>query len=137
MMDKLEGFLLYNVSDDWAPIGEFDGTVERVAPEEYSRTNVLGVIKFLADEGYILLGAFPGGGRGWEPWDVSSEEAIHRIAHGYDDIPGYLEISDDEIGSSEVFRAAITDSGRNRLQELGDPYEKYGDPWEDDPYLRS
>ncbi|WP_063009366.1 hypothetical protein [Nocardia kruczakiae] len=136
-MEKLESFLLYHVSDDWAPIGEFDGTVEAVAPDEYSRSNVLAIIKELTDNGYIRLGAFPGGGRSWEPWDVPVDEAIHRISHGYNGTPGYLDIAEDEIGACEIFRAAITETGRERLRALGDPYEKYGDPWENDPYLHS
>ncbi|MEU1547961.1 hypothetical protein [Nocardia sp. NPDC005745] len=58
MIEKLENFLLYNVSDDWAPIGEFDGTIEKIAAEEYSRTYVLDVIRELANEGHIEFGAF-------------------------------------------------------------------------------
>ncbi|MEU6831029.1 hypothetical protein ABZ894_20460 [Nocardia beijingensis] len=64
MIEKLESFLLHSVSDDWSPIGEFDGTIERVAAEEYSRAYVLGVVEKLANERYIEFGAFPGGGRG-------------------------------------------------------------------------
>ncbi|MEU6831039.1 hypothetical protein ABZ894_20510 [Nocardia beijingensis] len=137
MIEKLENFLLYNVSDDWAPIGEFDGTIEKIAAEEYSRTYVLRVVEELANEGYIEFGAFPGGGRGWEPWNVGTKEAIRRISDGYNGVPGYLSIADSEIGSSEIFRARITESGRRRLRELGDPYENYGDPWADDPYLHA
>ncbi|WP_174188012.1 hypothetical protein [Nocardia barduliensis] len=137
MIEKLENFLLCNVSDDWAPIGEFDGTIEKIAAEEYSRTYVLDVIRELANEGHIEFGAFPGGGKGWEPWNVGIEEAIRQISDGYDGVPGYLRIPDDEIGSSEIFRAKITESGRRRLRELGDPYENYGDPWADDPYLHA
>ncbi|MFI9633193.1 hypothetical protein ACIHAX_10915 [Nocardia sp. NPDC051929] len=91
----------------------------------------------MANDGYIEFGAFPGGGEGWEPWKVGIEESIRRISDGYNGVPGYLSIADDEIGSSEIFRAKITESGRRRLQELGDPYENYGDPWADDPYLRA
>lgn len=60
---------------------------------------------------------------------------MHRIARGTS--AGYLDIPDDEIGSNEVFRSAITPLGRKRLQDLGDPYETYGDPWSDDPLLRA
>jgi hypothetical protein len=137
VIEKLENFLLYNVSDDWAPIGEFDGTIEKIAPDEYSRAYVLRVIEELANEGYIEFGAFPGGGRGWEPWNVDAEESIRRISQGYNGVSGYLSIPDSEIGSSEIFRAKLTESGRRRLQELGDPYENYGDPWADDPYLHA
>ncbi|MBF6167437.1 hypothetical protein IU486_22150 [Streptomyces gardneri] len=137
MIEKLENFLLYHVSDDWAPIGEFDGTVEKIAPKEYSRVYVLGILEELANEGYIQFGSFPGGGRSWEPWTVGTEESISRVAHGYNGVPGYLSIADNEIGGSEVFRAKLTEVGRHRLHELGDPYEKYGDPWADDPYLHA
>jgi hypothetical protein len=137
VIEKLEHFLLYNVSDDWAPIGEFDGTVEKIAPEDYSRTYVLRIIEELANKGYIEFGSFPGGGRSWEPWTIGTEESIRRVSQGYNQVPGYLSISDNEIGASEVFRAKLTEAGRHRLCELGDPYEKYGDPWADDPYLHA
>ncbi|MGQ4617306.1 hypothetical protein [Nocardia sp. R7R-8] len=137
MIEKLENFLLYNISDDWAPIGEFDGTIEKIVPEEYSRAHVIGIIRELSNKGYIQLGAFPGDGRSWEPWTVGTEESIDRISYGHNNVPGYLNIPDSEIGSNEVFRAKITEKGRQRLQELGDPYEKYGDPWADDPYLHA
>ncbi|MEU1998354.1 hypothetical protein ABZ511_28285 [Nocardia gamkensis] len=137
MIEKLENFLLYNVSDDSAPIGEFDGTIEKITPGEYSRAYVLRVIEELANERYIEFGSFPGGGRGWEPWHVGVEESISRISHGYNGVPGYLSIPDSEIGSNEIFRAKLTESGRRRLQELGDPYDNYGDPWADDPYLHA
>lgn len=137
MNKKLENFLLHAISDDWAAIAEFDADVEKISPENYSRDHVLQVIREMAEKGYIRLGAFPGQGRTWEPWNTPIDEAIHRIAYGYNHIPGYLEISEDEIGSNEVFRAAITEKGRRRLAELGDPYQNYGDPWSDDPYLRA
>ncbi|GAA5056644.1 hypothetical protein [Nocardia callitridis] len=137
MNTKLENFLLYAIADDWAAIAEFDASVRKISPDEYSRREVLRIIRELASRSYISLGAFPGGGRSWEPWDVSLDEEIRRIALGYNNAHGYLDISDDEIGSNEVFRAAITQEGRKRLQDLGDPYEKYGDPWADDPFLRA
>ncbi len=96
MIEKLENFLLYNVSDDWAAIGEFGGTVEKIAPEEYSRAYVLAILRELADKGYIEFGAFPGGGRSWEVWTVGTEEAIRRVSHGYNGVPGYLGIRDDD-----------------------------------------
>ncbi|QLY32431.1 hypothetical protein H0264_09340 [Nocardia huaxiensis] len=133
MAEKLENFLLHELSDDWVPIATFDGFVARIAPERYSREGVIDVIRELADKGYIRFGAFPGGGRSWEPWDVSIEEAIQRISFGYKDIPGYLTVSDDEIGSNEVFRADLLPPGERRLADLGHPYEKYGDPWQDTP----
>ncbi|WP_141547976.1 hypothetical protein [Nocardia farcinica] len=79
----------------------------------------------------------PGGGRGWAPWNAVTEEAIGRIADGYNGVPGYLYICDDEIAPSEIFRARITDSGRRRLRELGGPYENDGDPRADVPYLHA
>ncbi|MFD0363892.1 hypothetical protein ACFQZZ_20775 [Nocardia sp. GCM10030253] len=136
MNEKLENFLLYGISDDWAAVAEFDGNVKKISPEIYSRSKVLEIIREIAERGYIQLGAFPGGGRSWEPWDVSIDVAMDRIAHGYNGVAGYMSVPEDDIGSNEVFRAAITDGGRERLRELGDPYEKYGDPWSDDPLLR-
>ncbi|MGW4737471.1 hypothetical protein [Nocardia xishanensis] len=133
MNEKLEHFLLYELSDDWAAVATFDGMVARITPEAYSRGVVLNVIRELAAKGYIRFGSFPGGGRGWEPWDVSIDEAIHRVAHGYNGIPGYLDIPESAIGSTEVFRADLLEKGEQRLAELGSPYEKYGDPWVDTP----
>ncbi|NEW40203.1 hypothetical protein GV792_17320 [Nocardia cyriacigeorgica] len=137
MDEKLENFLLYGISDDWAAIGEFHGTAEKLDRVNFSRQRVLEIVEELAEAGLIRLGAFPGNGRSWEPWDASIDEAIHRIAYGYNGQRGYLSIADEEIGSNEVFRAEITDAGVRRLRELGDPYEKYGDPWSDDPFLRA
>lgn len=129
MNEKLEHFLLYELSDDWAAIAAFDGMFARIAPDEYSRQAVLDLIREFAEKNYIRFGAFPGGGRSWEPWTVSIDEAIDRIAHGYNGVPGYLQIDDDAIGSNEVFRADLIEDGERRLRELGNPYEKYGDPW--------
>lgn len=131
--EKLEHFLLYELTDDWAPIGTFDGMVAAITPENYSRETVLETIRELASKGYIRFGAFPGGGRSREPWNVSIDESIGRIAHGYNGIRGYLDISDDEIGSNEVFRADLIERGERRASELGNPYERYGDPWTGKP----
>ncbi|MGQ4617311.1 hypothetical protein [Nocardia sp. R7R-8] len=137
MNEKLENYLLYYVDDDWAPISEFDTTVRKIDPENYSREFVLKVIREVAAKGYIEFGAFPGGGRSWEPWNVSIDEAMSRIAHGYNEETGYLDITYDGIGTNEVFRANITDAGRLRLHKLGDPYKKYGDPWAGDPFIHA
>jgi hypothetical protein len=50
MNEKLENFLLYELSDDWASIATFDGLVARITPEIYSRETVLGVIRELESE---------------------------------------------------------------------------------------
>ncbi|WP_249358748.1 hypothetical protein [Nocardia cyriacigeorgica] len=105
----------------------------RIAHEEYSRQAILDLIQEFAEKNYIRFGAFPGGGRLWEPWTVSIDEAIDRIAHGYNGVPGYLQIDYDAIGSNEVFRADLIEGGERRLSELGNPYEKYGDPWRGTP----
>ncbi|MGQ4617310.1 hypothetical protein [Nocardia sp. R7R-8] len=129
--EKIEHFLLYELSDDWAAIATFDGMVAKINPESYSREFVLDAIREIATKGYIRFGAFPGGGRLWEAWDVTIDEAIHRIAHGHNNVSGYLEIPVSEIGSNEVFRAELIERGEQRLAELGNPYKKYGDPWAD------
>ena len=133
----LENFLLYGISDDWAPLSEFEKNVGTLSPSEYSRGTVLDTIRELLDERYIRAGSFPGGGKSWEPWDVPTDEVIQRISRGFNGVPGYLDISERDIGVSEVFRAEITERGRARLQTLGDPYENYGDPWYDDPALNA
>ncbi|MGQ4599532.1 hypothetical protein [Nocardia sp. R6R-6] len=133
MNEKLEHFLLHELSDDWTPIGTFDGMVAKIVPASYSRGFVLDVIRELATKGYIRFGAFPGRGRSWEPWYVTIDEALQRVAHGHNHIVGYLDISENEIGSNEVFRADLVERGEQRLAELGNPYEKYGDPWADTP----
>ncbi|MEV6322659.1 hypothetical protein AB0M45_15920 [Nocardia sp. NPDC051787] len=133
MNEKLEHFLLYELSDDWAAIATFDGMVAKITPENYSRANVLDIIRELAIKGYIRFGAFPGGGRSWESWDVPIDEALQRVAHGYNNVSGYLDIPESEIGSNEVFRADLVERGEQRLVELGNPYDKYGDPWADTP----
>ncbi|BDT84908.1 hypothetical protein FMUAM8_06720 [Nocardia cyriacigeorgica] len=82
-----------------------------------------------------MFGAQPPGGdySSWEPWPVSIDEAIDRITHGYNGVPGYLQIDDDAIGSNEAFRADLIVVGEQRLRELGNPYESYGDPWRGTP----
>ncbi|MBU3060133.1 hypothetical protein KO481_01145 [Nocardia sp. NEAU-G5] len=112
---------------------KYPGMVAQITPESYSRAHVLDVIRELADRGYIRFGAFPGGGRPWEPWDVSNDESLQRIARGYNSVDGYLDIPSNQIGSNEVFRADLLERGEQRLTELGNPYEKYGDPWTDTP----
>lgn len=132
MMDEiLEHFILYGVSDDWAPLDEFVSNVNRITPTNRSRERVLEIIRELAEKGYTQLGAFPGGGEGWKPWDVPVDEAMRRIAHGFNGEAGYLDLPDDRIGRSEVFRAALTPNGEARLAELGNPYDIYGDPFYD------
>lgn len=137
MDTTLENFLLYGISDDWAPLSEFEKNMKALTPSTYSRKAVLDTIHELLAKGYIRAGAFPGGGRPWEPWTVSAEEAVRRVAHGFNGVPGYLHISQEQTGSSEVFRAEITERGLARLRALGDPYENYGDPWYDDPALNA
>ncbi|MBO0855404.1 MAG: hypothetical protein J2P18_16760, partial [Nocardia sp.] len=102
-----------------------DGMVARLTPGDYSRKQVLETIRELTTEGYIQLGAFPGGGQSWEPWEISVDEGLHRISHGYNGQAGYLDIPDSDIGSNEVFRADFTELGEHRLSELGNPYKKY------------
>ncbi|WP_306365683.1 hypothetical protein [Nocardia sp. CC227C] len=129
MNEKVEHFLLYELTDDWMPIGAFDAIISTVSPEAYSRMRVLEAIRELAEREFIRFGAFPGGGRTWEPWDVSLDEAIDRIAYGYNNVPGYLAVPYCEISSNEVFRADLLEKGERRLVELGNPYDRYGDPW--------
>ncbi|MEU4314484.1 hypothetical protein [Nocardia sp. NPDC024068] len=133
----LENFILYGVSDDWAPVAEFDSTMRRLAGPKHSRGAVVQVIRELADRGLIEIGAFPGGNRAWELWRVPLDESIYRIQNGYNGERGYLDIPESEIGSNEVFRARLTESGQARLATLGDPYETYGDPWFDDPLVKA
>ncbi|PPJ31706.1 hypothetical protein C5E45_22870 [Nocardia nova] len=98
----MEHFLLYGVSDDWAPVSEFEKAVRRFDSEHFSREFVLEVVRHFAESGYIRLGAFPGGGKSWEPWNVSIDEGIERIANGYNDVTGYLHIPDDQIRSDRI-----------------------------------
>lgn len=131
----VENFLLYEISDDWTTIGEIDAVVrqlDRLMAVDYSRERVLSLVRELLESEYIEAGC--GGGAYWEPWGVSIDEAIRRIAYGFGGVPGYLEVSDDEIVFNEVFRANLTERGESRLEKLGDPYEDYGDPWYDDPF---
>lgn len=137
MSRVLENFLLYAISDDWAPLAEFDHTIKTLTPHQYSREFVMDIIKEMADKQLIELGSFPGGNHSWEPWDTPVEQGITRIWHGDTAHPGYQNIPDADIATCEIFRAHITPSGRERLAALGDPYENYGDPWYNDPYLKA
>jgi hypothetical protein len=132
-----ENFLLYAISDDWAQLGEFVEHARKFAPEEYSREYVIELVREFLVRGYIEIGNISDGDPAWTPWDVSVEEAIHRIAHGYNGVEGVLTMHEADLGPNELFRAAITVRGRDRLAEMGDPYEAYGDPWFDDPYLNA
>lgn len=134
---RLEHFLLYELSDDWMPLGSFVALTERITPDDCSSGRVLAIIRDLAERGLLRLGGWPGDGRPWEPWDVSLDEAMDRIAHGFNGEVGYLEASPRQAATTEVFRAEITALGETRLRELGDPYELYGDPWWDDPNMRA
>lgn len=133
-----ENFLLYAISDDWTQLGEFVEHARKFAPEQYTREYVLDLIRELVLGGYIEIGNIsPGSNPPWRPWDVSVDEAIHRIARGCNGITGLLEMPESDLGPNELFRARLTALGRARLAELGDPYENYGDPWFDDPYLNA
>ena len=132
-----ENFLLYAISDDWAQAGEFFEHAQKFAPDEYSRQYVIELVRELIERGYIEIGNISDGDRPWVPWGLPIEETIQRIAHGHEGIPGLLTMPESELGPNELFRARITAQGSARLAELGDPYEKYGDPWFDDPYLNA
>ncbi|TLF82573.1 hypothetical protein [Nocardia cyriacigeorgica] len=133
-----ENFLLYSISDDWAQLGQFVEHARKFAPEQYTREYVLDLIRELVLRGYIEIGNIsPESDPPWRPWDVPVDEAIQRIAHGRNGITGLLEMPEADLGPNELFRARLTALGRARLAELGDPYEKYGDPWFDDPYLNA
>ncbi|WP_254303618.1 hypothetical protein [Rhodococcoides kyotonense] len=91
MIDKrLEHFLLYDLSDDWMPAGEFASFIRHIAPSAYSRTAVIDVIAELARKGYLEYGGWSKGSGTWEPWGVSSDVALDRIANGFDGEPGVL-----------------------------------------------
>ncbi|MDJ0362741.1 hypothetical protein [Rhodococcus sp. H29-C3] len=132
MIDKrLEHFLLFEMSDDWMPVGAFASLIRRITPAGYSRQRILEVIAEIAAKGQLRFGGWAmKTTQTWEPWGVSDEVAISRIANGFEGSPGVLNATDKELANTEVFRADITDAGLARLAELGNPYEIYGDPWE-------
>ncbi|UGT64186.1 hypothetical protein [Nocardia asteroides] len=70
---KSEHFLLHAMADDRMPITDFDGYVEGLQPEAYSRPSVLHLIRELAESGYLRSGAFGGPGTSWQPWKASLE----------------------------------------------------------------
>ncbi|WP_072804132.1 hypothetical protein [Rhodococcoides yunnanense] len=138
MIDKrLEHFLLYDLSDDWMPVGAFVFFMRQITPSGYSSTAVLDVIAELATKGYLEYGGWSRDTGTWEPWKVSNEVALDRIANGFDGEPGLLAGTDRQLVDTEVFQAGITAAGRRRIAELGNPFEVYGDPWETDPSLRA
>lgn len=132
-----ENFLLYAISDDWAQLGEFVEHARKFAPAEYSRQYVLELVREFIERGYIEIGNIADGNPPWVPWNVSVDETMRRIANGYRGVAGLLTMPESELGPNELFRAQLTDRGEARLAEMGDPYEKYGDPWFDDPYLNA
>ena len=132
-----ENFLLYAISDDWAQLGEFVEHAQKFAPREYSRQYVLELVREFVDRGYIEIGSLSPGTPPWNPWGVSIEETMQRIAHGYNNVPGLLDMPEADLGPNELFRAKLTPVGRAQLETMGDPYEKYGDPWFDDPFLNA
>ncbi|MFC8530212.1 hypothetical protein [Nocardia sp. NPDC057227] len=132
---KSENSLLHAISDDWTPLGEFDVALSTLEPEHYSRAFVLDAIRHIGDRGWIRFGSFTG--NGWEPWDIPVERAVARIADGYEGRVGYLRMDPIEVGRSEILRAEITEAGLERLRQLRDPYDLYGDPWADDPLSRA
>ncbi|WP_067656000.1 hypothetical protein [Nocardia harenae] len=134
MNKKSEHFLLYTISDDWTPLNDFHVVLEKLEPERFDRVFVLDAMRRPGDRGFIRVGSFTAPIRPWTPWELSVEDSISRVAHGFDDHVGYLNLDDAEIYRSEILRAEITAAGRELLRELGDPYDIYGDPWADDPW---
>ncbi|WP_072804146.1 hypothetical protein [Rhodococcoides yunnanense] len=131
--ERLEHFLLFEMSDDWMPVGSFASLIRRITPASYTRARILEVIAEIAARGYLRFGGWAmESTRTWAPWEVSDDIAISRIANGFEGSLGVLNATDDELADSEVFRADITDAGLARVAELGNPYEVYGDPWEGD-----
>ncbi len=53
MNPVMEHFLLHGISDDWAPLSEFEKAVRRFYPESYSREFVLKVVRYFAESGHI------------------------------------------------------------------------------------
>lgn len=100
-----ENFLLYAISDDWAQLGEFVEQAQKFAPREYSRQYVLELIREFVERGYIEIGNLSPGTPPWAPWGVSVEETVQRIAHGYNGVPGLLDVPESDLGSSELFRS--------------------------------
>ncbi|MBY6435723.1 hypothetical protein HQ602_04950 [Rhodococcus kroppenstedtii] len=133
---RLENFLLSSLTQDWMPLGEFLFFAARITPRASTPSDVAEVVRELATRGLIELGGWSDDGR-FELWDVSVVEALHRIAHGYQGEAGYLNGDIGVLGRTEVFRANLTALGEERLSELGDPYNNYGDPWSDVPHLRT
>lgn len=133
-----ESFLLYAISDDWTEPGVFIDHAMKFHPERPDATAAaLALMRDLYERGFIEFGWLPHRGTEWTPWSTSPEETIHRIAHGFGGRPGLLTLTDTEISSTETVRANLTPAGEARLDHLGDPYETYGDPWHDDPYLNA
>ncbi|WP_072804150.1 hypothetical protein [Rhodococcoides yunnanense] len=138
MIDKtLEHFLLYDMSDDWMPAGEFASYIRQITPGDYSRAAVLEVIAELATKGYLEYGGWSRDTGTWKPWKVAGDVALERIANGFDGEPGVLDGTDRQLALTEVFRAGITPAGERLVQELGNPFELYGDPWEANPLVRA
>ncbi|RRQ27396.1 hypothetical protein DK926_12960 [Rhodococcus sp. Eu-32] len=138
MIDRrLEHFLLYEMSDDWMPVGAFASLIRRITPDAYSRRQILDVISEIAARGHLRFGGWAmETSKTWEPWAVPHDVAMSRIANGFKGSVGVLNATDKELATTEVFRADLTDAGFARLSELGgDPYEIYGDPWEGDPLM--
>lgn len=131
---RLENFLLSSLAQDWMPLGEFLFFAARITPQASTPTDVAEVVRDLATRGLIELGGWSDDGR-FEVWDVPLDEALHRIAHGFQGEAGYLNGDSQILGRSEVFRANLTALGEERLTELGDPYDNYGDPWSEVPDL--
>lgn len=131
--ERLEHFLLFEMADDWMSLGEFAYFIRSISPAEYSREKIIDVISGLAKIGYLRFGGWSMETRTWAPWEIKDEAAMERIARGYLGEPGVLNATDDELSVTEIFRADITEAGLDRLAELGNPYEKYGNPWESDP----
>lgn len=126
---RLEHFLLNTLADDWIPFGEFLMYARRVTPDDADPERVAEIIRELAERGLIILGSWGESGR-WEPWDSSIDEGMQRIAEGFNGEAGYRRATEQELGSTEVFRADLTPAGQAILRALGDPFELYGDPWD-------
>lgn len=133
-----ENFILYAISDDWSEIGVFVDHVKKFYAEKSSDPEfLLSLVRELGARGYLEFGWLPTGEAEWDPWDTPIGESIDRIAYGFGGRPGFLSMDESDVRSTETVRVCLTKLGRDRLEALGDPYEKYGDPWYDDPYLNS